>query len=632
MLLAAVAVVVAAAPAGDPCALRALAREPSAALLARVDKAEGRARACLSVVAANALSREGHGSDAVRLYREAAAALPEIASFLDIAERRALAPPPRPGGVDEGPPPKTADEAAARVSTLLRAAKPRRAAQVALAFAPQPPRPDELSVVDAAASDPATITPPAAGDAAAGDGEVAHPPREAFEVAAVTALVRAGRVDEALARAAKLPARDALMKVRAWALAKARRFDDARDLYTQLAARTKDPALKAEASFYAGFSSYEAGALDDAKARFVAGADVMRGTPFEPFGRWYAALCDLLRSKWSDAVPILDGLVRDLPGDREVLKHRYWLGRALVGAGRTREGNKELAAVAAVDPVGYYGLLARARLHRKPLHGARVAPDALADKAPDDEDAKKVHLLWGVGLDDEARTLARGLGEGAPQIALQQSVDDAHFGWRRGARFIPSPRARRGALVADPRWRVSYAAPWHHDVVAAAKKYGVSAALLYAIMRTESGFDPRAVSVAGARGLLQLLPSVARGSCGLAGRPADDAARIFEPLVAIDLSAALLAAERREFGSDALAAAVYNGSAPNVVRWMTAHRTLEPELFVERIPFRETRDYVKRVLSVEAVYRALDGAPLSLEMPASIPAPPARFTSFPTDE
>ena len=164
------------------------------------------------------------------------------------------------------------------------------------------------------------------------------------------------------------------------------------------------------------------------------------------------------------------------------------------------------------------------------------------------------------------------------------------------------------------------------------ERAAIPASFLYAIMRTESGFDARAVSVAGARGVIQLLPSVARGVARLAGRPESDAERIFEPEVAIDLGAALLGAERRELGSLLLAAAAYNGGAPNVAQWLTQFHALELERFIERIPFRETRDYVKRVLAVEATYRGLQGGALELELPATLSPPTGPLTHFPVDE
>lgn len=460
-------------------------------------------------------------------------------------------------------------------------------------------------------------------------------PHEPLEVATVTALVRAERVDEALAHAAKLPPGDAFSRVRAWALSKAERHDEARDLYATLAATTADPALRAEASFFAAFSAYEKNDLEEAHARFAASLATVAGSAFEASARWYLALTDLLRGRFVEAVPVLDALVRELPSDREALKHRYWLARARLAspdAAVKKQGARELRALAAQEPIELYGMLARRRLGQKPLRGTRVTSDAIAALARSDAPAASALLLWNLGLDEEAQEAARALGETATDIGVQHRVGDAHFGWRRGARFIPFPRTKSGALVKDPRWRVSWAAPWRDVVERAAQAHGVPPSFVYAIMRTESGFDPRAVSRAGARGVIQLLPSAARGACGLAGRPVEDAERIFEPEVAVDLGAALLGKNRAELGSLLLAAAAYNGGAPSVARWMKDHRQLELELFIERIPFKETRDYVKRVLAVEAVYRALDGGPLVLDLPDVIPPPPATITHFPMDE
>jgi soluble lytic murein transglycosylase len=563
-----------------------------------IAKAEGRAQGCMRIVAANALAREGRGSAAVEQYQAAAPLLPELETFLELAKKRALQPPASASPAAERPP-RSADEAAAQVMRLVRQARPKTAADVATRFLRS--------------------------------GEV----HEALEVATVTALVRAERTAEALQWAAKLPPTDAFQKVRAWALAKADKLEEARDLYAALANSTGDPALRAEASFFAAFSAYEDDDLDGARAAFLAALPKVKDTPWEASARWYLALCDLLRGRSADAVPTLEALVKDLPSDRELLKHRYWLARARIDsadAASKKRGAAELLALANSDPIDFYGLLARRRLGKKPIAGARVAPDAVARLAREDGEAPLALLLWNVGLDDEARTVARGLGETAADIGVQHRIGDAHFGWRRGARFIPFPRTRNGALVSDPRWRVSFASPWREAVEEAAKKHAVPPSFIYAIMRTESGFDPRAVSVAGAQGVIQLLPSAARGSCRLAGRPIDDAKRIFEPTVAVDLGAALLGKNKEELGSLLLAAAAYNGGAWNVARWMKDYGGLELELFIERMPFKETRDYVKRVLAVEATYRALEGGELQLELPASIPPPPTALTHFPMDE
>jgi soluble lytic murein transglycosylase len=598
-----------AAHAADPCALRTLVDKPSSELAALVERAtDPRAHACVVVVYANALAREGHGGEAAARFDEAMDALPEIANAIELAKRRSTSAPPAPA-VERAP--ASDDEAAQLVMRLVREAKPKRAVAIALEHEKRAPRP--------------TV------------------PNEAFEVATLTALVRADRNDEAVARAAALPVGDGYVKARAWVLGKAKQHDHARDLYAALASTSSDPALKAEAAFLSAFTAYDNGDVPDARARFAAALDAVKGTAFEGTARWYLALCDLLRGRWREAVPVLELLVSEMPGEREALKHRYWLARARLelaaldpaaadGRAQAALGRAELVALADSEPLEFYGMLSRRRLGKSPIKGAKVAADAMMTLARDDEDARKVLLLWNLGLDDEARTFARGLGESAKDIGLQHKVGDAAFGWRRGGRFIPHPPTRKGVLVKDPRWRVSYAAPWRDVVAAAARGHAVPTSFLYAIMRTESGFDARAISVAGALGVIQLLPSAATGAAALAGRPIDDARRVFDPPVAIDLGAALLGAGLKEFGSLALAAAAYNGGAPNVASWMREHGSLDAELFIERIPFKETRDYVKRVTAVEATYRALAGGDLALNLPMSIPPPPPTFTHFPMDE
>jgi soluble lytic murein transglycosylase len=78
-----------------------------------------------------------------------------------------------------------------------------------------------------------------------------------------------------------------------------------------------------------------------------------------------------------------------------------------------------------------------------------------------------------------------------------------------------------------------------------------------------------------------------------------------------------------------LVVASYNGGPNNVVRWLRSFGHLPPDLFVERIPFLETRDYVKKVLPTLALYRALRGEALDVSLPeTSFDAPRGEVTVF----
>jgi soluble lytic murein transglycosylase-like protein len=115
------------------------------------------------------------------------------------------------------------------------------------------------------------------------------------------------------------------------------------------------------------------------------------------------------------------------------------------------------------------------------------------------------------------------------------------------------------------------------------------------VAEAESGFNPRAVSRAGALGLMQLMPCTARG---LGVDP-------MVPAQAVDGAARMLAGLLHRFGSTELAVAAYNAGENAVDKWRTRYPGLAPDEFVESISFRETRTYVKLVLRDYRTYRRL---------------------------
>ena len=145
-----------------------------------------------------------------------------------------------------------------------------------------------------------------------------------------------------------------------------------------------------------------------------------------------------------------------------------------------------------------------------------------------------------------------------------------HWGYMPGCRPAADTPARRALPVWVPG---RYRAP----VARAARARGMAPEVLAALLRVESGFDPRAVSPAGAQGIAQFMPATA-AAMGVRDP--------FDPDVAIPAAAALLAAHRRRFGSLELALAAYNAGPGAVAR----HGGVPP--------FRETRAYVARILAL----------------------------------
>ena len=124
-------------------------------------------------------------------------------------------------------------------------------------------------------------------------------------------------------------------------------------------------------------------------------------------------------------------------------------------------------------------------------------------------------------------------------------------------------------------------------------------------MRQESAFDPSALSRAGARGLMQLLPEVGKATAKRLGYPLWDPALLYQPDVSLEIGTTYLADIRETYPEVVQLLAAYNAGTHRVVKWKTKGGVDDPELFAERIPFTETRDYVRLIQRNRQVYRML---------------------------
>ena len=136
-----------------------------------------------------------------------------------------------------------------------------------------------------------------------------------------------------------------------------------------------------------------------------------------------------------------------------------------------------------------------------------------------------------------------------------------------------------------------------------AKANELDPVLVAGLIRQESAFYPRALSVAGARGLMQVLPSVGEEVSRALTYPVWYPSLLFDPDANLQLGTAHLASVVKQHGSIPRVLAAYNAGGSRVTRWVTKAGMDDPELFAERIPFAETRHYVQTVLDARAEYR-----------------------------
>ncbi|EIL91398.1 lytic transglycosylase domain-containing protein, partial [Rhodanobacter sp. 115] len=162
-------------------------------------------------------------------------------------------------------------------------------------------------------------------------------------------------------------------------------------------------------------------------------------------------------------------------------------------------------------------------------------------------------------------------------------------------------------------------------LVAQADEAGIDPAWAYGILRAESAWMTDAHSGADARGLMQLLPDTAAGVAKRNGLAWGGGDTLYDPAVNIALGTRHLAELDARFGDAPwLASAAYNAGSAKVKQWLGARGSLTPDVFVATIPYKETREYVARVMAFSVIYDwRLHGKvlPMSARMPAFVDPP-----------
>ncbi len=289
---------------------------------------------------------------------------------------------------------------------------------------------------------------------------------------------------------------------------------------------------------------------------------------------------------------------------------------------RVAAGAEELMALLRESPWSWYGVLAATRLEElEPgLADTVPLPPPAAPKEPWEvrtaflaEPAVAAGIaLYRLGLTREAFAEFDSVGDAnlsptelAFLIELQQEHDPvgSHDRFRRYLDHVP---AELLDLQRDQVMRTAWPLRWWSEVEDATTGYDWDPRLFHALVRAESNFNPRIVSHAGARGLSQLMPPTARSVAGWMGMSVSKQG-MFDPATNLKIGARYLEflIEDEFNGNWALALAGYNAGQGNVRKWLREKGNLPTDEFVESIPFRETRHYVKRVTDSFVTYRLL---------------------------
>jgi soluble lytic murein transglycosylase len=315
---------------------------------------------------------------------------------------------------------------------------------------------------------------------------------------------------------------------------------------------------------------------------------------------WYARAA-LRGQDWAALIQAIERMPLRLAGQPEWV---YWLGRARLAQGHREEARALFQKIAGRP--GFYGILADDELGRPIAIPARAEP-------PTDEELAEAEA--NPGLRRALAVLRTDLGSEMRIEAIREwawylrGMDDrqllaaAEFARRQGAIDRAIATAERTQFQHD--YTLRYPAPFREEVGAKARAAALDDAWVYGLMRQESRFVTEARSSVGARGLMQLMPATARWVARKIGYASYHPSRVTEMDTNVRLGTSYLKMALDALDSQpVLASAAYN-AGPNRARKWRGDRALEGAIYAETIPFNETRDYVKKVMSNTVYYSAL---------------------------
>ncbi len=426
------------------------------------------------------------------------------------------------------------------------------------------------------------------------------------------------------------------------ASASAHRPDDALDRFGKLEKRFPKHRLADDARFRAALVREDQGDQAGALALLSSLPDSYPEGDMRGEALFRVALARLVAHDLTAARDVLDRVIDsglDERGWGSSGRAAYFRARVAELTGDLDDAKRRYAAMVAKQPLGYCMLLAYARLRALDGSAARSALESSVANEPQGPFVTRFHeelasssftrfvRLLEVGEIDAARREVHSGGLVAEGVDPEVLWTVARLYERAGSPELGHSLAR--TRLVDFRahwpvgrwraaWEVAFPRPWDLVVTRESESTGIPVALTWAVMREESAFNPDAYSIAHALGLMQLMGGTARLAARGSQLPFDEDA-LRRPDVSIALGARVLSSLRASFPANpALAIAAYNGGSSAVRRWLLERGNDDFDLFVERIPYDETRNYVKRVLASQAAYAYLY-APSSLEELLALP-------------
>ena len=322
--------------------------------------------------------------------------------------------------------------------------------------------------------------------------------------------------------------------------------------------------------------------------------------------RFRAGMIAYIQGDRKAAAAEFDSLIARDSNSTEALAAAYWAGRSFSALGDKNRGKARWRSIISKEPLSYYAVLAAKRLDTTLVASDR-SPSNYGRVPAIDTAMNRIVELRDVGMDVEAgfendKLFRDALSNPTRMVATAHAL----AGTDQASRSIALGRRAVDEIGRSPEnYRLYFPVLERETLIASSKENGLDPVLVAALIRQESNFNPLATSPAGARGLMQLMPAVGKTVAESKGIGPWDPELLYEPATNIKLGTAHLSGLARKYPEVVKVLAAYNAGESRVEKWSSKTGAADPEVFTERIPFVETRDYVRTILRNRAYYQAL---------------------------
>jgi soluble lytic murein transglycosylase len=415
------------------------------------------------------------------------------------------------------------------------------------------------------------------------------------------AMFHIGRFEEALSLLAGINSPESLYW-RAKIRAKQGRDSDASELYRTIHVTYPSSSLAPE-GLYNAARLYQINDNTDRAMNIY--DELIRKYPNSEFaedGAWYLGWMYYNQGKLDQALATFSAFTNSSVPFNST-SNKYWKARILEKQGKKAEAFAIYDELAMSQTPSYHAYLAQIKTGKRPSFGG-LTPEAYAQSPNNDSKRLKVDLLAELEMFDDA---SLEIDEIVKRSNTDKDLIQGSLLYARVNDFYNSVKIAEG-LSSPIAISLSYPRAYSEIVKAYARKYGVDEYIVYSIMREESRFQKDVRSPANAIGLMQLLPSTARLTAAEVRMSGFNIGMLNIPRVNIELGIYYFKKVLNMFNGDIhLALASYNAGPGRAEDWLIMFPNLPKDEFVEEIPFRETRNYIRRILRSYGAYESIYG-------------------------